>query len=117
MPGLDSPKGAHVKTGRRSKDRFPSGAAHFLEKPMDSFPIRVIRIPVGPLLIQPSVPQRISFLIRGIQVALLLVVCSIVLVSSWVDADKGELGSVLDQPRIAIPTLEPMDIFGQPIIR
>ena len=117
MPGLDSPKGAHVKAGRGSKDRFPSGAAHCLEKPMDPFPIRMIRIPVGPLLIQPSVSQRVPFLIGGIQVALLLVVCGSVSVSSWVDTDKGEFGSVLDQPRIAIPTLEPMDIFGQPIIR
>ena len=66
MPGLDSPKGAHVKTGRGSKDLLPSGATHCLENPMDSFPIWMIRIPVGPLLIQPSVPQRVSFLIGGI---------------------------------------------------
>ena len=58
MPGLNSSKGAHVKAGRGSKDRFPSGAAHCLEKPMDPFPIRMIRIPVGPLLIQPRTVRK-----------------------------------------------------------
>ena len=55
-----------------------------------------------------SCPQAIiqlSILLQGVQVG------------RTSDADKGELGSVLDQPRIANTTLEPMDIFGQPIIR